>query len=127
MEGRSSHIVAFCGLLCDMCPIYLATREEDKEAQLRMRTDIARICREQYGLEYQLVEITDCDGCGVEGGRLFSGCRKCTIRSCAMDKGLKTCAECPDYPCAQLLSFFEGEPDARERLDEIWRLRRRNF
>ncbi len=84
-----------------------------------MRAEIARLCREQYGLEYRLEDITDCDGCRKAGGRLFSGCRNCRIRKCAGEKGVPTCAHCRNYACAELEAFCATEPGARRRLDEI--------
>ena len=111
--------IAYCGLTCQACPIYLATRQENKEEQLRMRTEIVRLCKELYGMPYELQDITDCDGCRTEGGRLFSGCTTCVIRNCARKKGLENCAYCPDYACKELRAFFGKDPGAKTRLDQI--------
>jgi hypothetical protein len=116
-----SEMMAYCGLVCQTCPIYLATRVENKEEQARMRVDIARLCREQYGMKYEPEDITDCDGCRTEGGRLFSGCKTCLIRKCASQKGLEDCAHCADYVCANLEALFATDPAARTRLDEVRR------
>jgi hypothetical protein len=112
-------VVAYCGLTCQHCPIYLATREKDKEKREKMKVDIARICKEQYGMELSPEDITDCDGCKTAGGRLFSGCMKCEIRKCARQKGLENCAHCSEYPCEQLNKFFATDPSAKTRLDII--------
>ena len=48
---------------CQTCPIYLATRQENFEEKTRIRIEIVRLCKELYGTEYQLEDITDCDGC----------------------------------------------------------------
>ena len=48
---------AYCGLVCETCPIYLATREPDAIARNRMRAGIARICREHYGWELTAAEV----------------------------------------------------------------------
>ncbi len=111
--------VAFCGLTCEACPIHLATREENKEEQARMRAEIVQLSREQYGLTFSLAEITDCDGCREEAKRLFSACVNCPIRKCAREKGLENCAYCADYTCAHLEQFLKSEPACRERLDTI--------
>ena len=112
-----AEIIAYCGLSCDTCPIYLTTREENEEKRDKMRAEIAREIKEHYGIEYRPQDINDCDGCRTEGGRLFSGCKTCLIRSCARDKGLENCACCSEYACEQLLKFFAMEPEAKERLD----------
>lgn len=83
-------IIAYCGLLCDTCPIYVATRTPDKEEQARMRARVAQILFEHYAMRCAPGDTTDCDGCSVEEGRLFSACQNCAIRSCARSKGRKT-------------------------------------
>ena len=110
-------MMAYCGLLCQTCPIYLATREEDAEKQAKMRTEIAQLCKQQYGMDYGPGDITDCDGC-FGGGRLFSACRDCPIRDCAKRKGLENCGHCSEYACDRLEAFFATEAAARTRLDE---------
>jgi hypothetical protein len=114
-----SEILSYCGLVCTTCPIYLATREVNKEEQIRKRTEIARICKEEYGMEYELSDITDCDGCHLEGGRLFSGCNDCAIRECAKQKRNENCAYCSEYICKKLESFFIKDPSGKTRLDEV--------
>ena len=114
-----SEVIAYCGLVCQTCPIYLATREEDEEQQKRMRSEIAQLCREQYGMVYEPEDIGDCDGCPTEGGRLFFACADCAIRKCAREKALESCARCDGYVCERLEAFFATEPVARTRLDEI--------
>ncbi len=116
--------LAYCGLICNDCPIHAATLETDKKRQLEMRVNIARLCRERYGMNYQTEDITDCDGCNAGGGRLFSGCGNCEIRKCALEKKVESCAYCNDYICAKLDSLLVQEPGSRARLDELKKLRR---
>ena len=84
-----------------------------------MRNEIARACREQYGMEVALQDITDCDGCRSRTGRLFSGCAHCEIRKCAMERQLTSCAFCFDYACELLQKHFETDPGARDRLEAM--------
>lgn len=111
--------VAYCGIVCGTCPIYVATKQENREAQQRMRAEIVRLCQEHYGMQYQLEDITDCDGCRTEGGRLFPPSTACQIRTCAKQRGIENCAHCPDYACEQLEKTFATDPAARTRLDEL--------
>jgi len=113
-----SDMVAYCGLVCQTCPIYLATRNDDKEAQAGARAEIARLCNEHYGTTYRPEDITDCEGCRTESGRLFAPCRDCLIRRCARGKGVQTCADCGEYACERLEAFFATEPAAKTRLDQ---------
>ncbi len=114
-----SGTMAYCGLVCQTCPIYVATREENREEQARMRAEIAQLCNEQYGMKYEPEDITDCDGCRTEGGRLFSACKNCPIRNCAKQKGLENCAHCNEYVCERLEAFFATESAAKARLDGV--------
>jgi len=112
-------MIAYCGLTCHGCSIYLATREQNPKKKREMRADIARICNEKYGTQYKLEDISDCDGCQTEAGRLFLGCETCQIRKCAREKHIDNCARCDQYACEELEKFFNTEPHARKRLDEI--------
>jgi hypothetical protein len=114
-----NELLSYCGLVCSTCPIYLATRELDKDEQTKKRAEIARSCREQYGMNYEASDIDDCDGCSVEGGRLFSGCHHCEIRTCARENALENCAMCSEYSCQKLESFFLHDPAAKIRLDKV--------
>ena len=110
--------LAYCGLICQTCQIYLATREPDKEKKYKMRADIAREITKHYGGETKSEDVGDCDGCKTEGGRLFSN-NDCPMRTCAIEKGIDNCAYCDDYTCEALEKLFTTDPGARERLDKI--------
>jgi hypothetical protein len=116
---KMDEMLAYCGLICKGCPIYWATREKNKEKKEMMRAEIARIIKEQYGVDYKPGDITDCDGCKADNRRLFSGSKKCPIRKCARKKGLKNCAYCSDYACDKLKEFFRSDPSTKARLDVI--------
>ena len=68
-------IVGKCGLFCEIC--------------------------------LDLTEAKECRGCGC----MCSECaaeyhhQECKIYQCATEKGFKTCGECPDMPCTQLIQF----------------------
>ena len=114
-----TEMVAYCGLPCQTCPIYLATRQENIEEQAIMRVEIVRLCKEQYGMDYELEDISDCDGCQTDGERLFSSCKNCLIRKCSRERMLKNCAYCAEYACGKLEAFFREDPIAKTRLDAI--------
>jgi hypothetical protein len=110
--------LAYCGLICQTCQIYLATREPDEEKQYKMRADIAKEIAKHYGNECKPEDVGDCDGCKTEGGRLFCN-NDCRIRICAVEKGIANCACCQDCPCEALEKLFTTDPGARERVDKI--------
>ena len=109
---------------CSGCPIHLATGVEDRKKQTRMREDIARQIEQLYGMKCRPEDITDCDGCRTDGGRLFAACAKCGIRKCARGKSMENCAHCGEYVCDKLQEFFDHggkllHMDAKARLDAI--------
>jgi len=114
-----SALVAYCGLDCGGCPIFLATRENDEERKRRMQADIAGVCREKYGMDIQAKDVGDCDGCRGNSGRVFAPCSTCAVRSCARAREYETCAACPEFVCAKLQHILADEPAARTRLEAI--------
>jgi len=112
-------MIAYCGLLCDTCPIHLASLEQDESKQAAMRIEIAAICNEKYGMNMSPADVNDCDGCRADTGRIFSGCLTCEIKKCAKQKSLENCAVCIGYPCEILERFFHEDPDAKGRLEAI--------
>jgi len=95
--------------------------EKNKEVQAKMRTEIVQLCKEQYGMNYESEDITDCDGCRTEGEKLFSASKSCPIRKCAREKEIENCAYCTEYACGKIEAFFKTDPTAKKRLDEIRR------
>ena len=112
-------IISYCGLNCQGCPIYFMTRETDEIKKEKMVFDIISVCKEKYGIEYSAADITDCDGCKSETGRIFKACANCKIRNCAIDKGIENCAYCEDYACDNLMELFKTDSSAKYRLDLI--------
>ena len=119
MGRKMDEIIGYCGLNCCTCPIYVATREKHNEKRRRMRAEIAEQIKKHYGVEYKPEDITDCDGCGSEGDRLFAGSKNCQIRKCARPKRIENCAHCDEYSCEKLEELFATDIDAKKRLDEI--------
>jgi hypothetical protein len=115
--------IAYCGLDCHGCPIHLATLEEDLSVKKKMRNEIA----EQLAIIYKTTPkpeiISDCDGCKINNGRLFTGCSDCEIRKCAIQFNLENCAYCHDYACEKLKRHFVIDPGAEERLEKIRKIR----
>lgn len=105
-----------CGLVCEGCPVYWATRETDPRRKQRIREACVRTLEEQFDVEKNIAEITDCDGCGTDG-RLFSGAGDCAVRKCCRQRSLKTCAHCDDYPCESLIPLLKENPSQKSRLD----------
>jgi len=50
-ENQIKELLSTCGPVWTTCPNYLATSDANKEEQVRKRMEIARICKEQYGMK----------------------------------------------------------------------------
>ena len=107
--------IAYCGLNCKECPANIAKQTDDQE--LREKTAKAW---SGPGFTVEANQV-NCDGCHSEG-ELFFHCHQCGVRSCAIEKGVNTCAECSEYPCADKLEALWkmlGNPSAKTNLDSL--------
>ncbi|NCB08939.1 MAG: DUF3795 domain-containing protein [Bacteroidia bacterium] len=112
-------VPAYCGLVCETCLVYLATREPDETRQTEMKKSIAEQCASHYQIFLKPEEITGCDGCRTHSGRLFPGCDRCKIRACAIRSGFENCAFCPGFTCTLLENHFIMDRDSKIRLEKI--------
>jgi hypothetical protein len=93
--------------------------EIDQEKRDSIRASVAALCRDKYGMEISVEDVTDCDGCRSEGRRLFSGCAQSKIRSCIEGRGLASCAYCESYGCDLLQTQWKLDPEAKLRLNQL--------
>jgi hypothetical protein len=107
-------MIAFCGIPCDECGTFQATRNNDDQK----RVEVARLWSEKFKADIKPEDI-NCDGCHSEGGNLFSHCTVCEIRSCGREKNIPNCAHCDEYVCEKLQNFFQMAPDTKGLLDQI--------
>ena len=107
-------MVAFCGLACNECGAFLATRNDDDDK----RAEVAELWSRLFKADIKQGDI-NCDGCLSKGGRLFSHCKVCEIRKCGDEKGVANCAYCDEYACDKLDWVFQAAPESKKRLDEI--------
>jgi hypothetical protein len=107
-------MVSFCGLLCNECGAFIATKNNDNEK----RAEVAQLWSKQHNMEFKPEDI-NCDSCLSDGERLFSHCKVCEIRKCGRQKGVVNCGYCDEYACEKLAQLFQMVPDAKKRLDQI--------
>lgn len=102
--------LGFCGDNCSVCPRYVATQSGDVE-QLRK----VAVLWYRVGLRDEVVppEELTCHGCSTE-----NLCAYEDVRECAIEKGVKNCGECEDYPCEKVLKVFKWTESFVERCKE---------
>lgn len=73
----------YCGLFCGACDVLMAykTGNEDKIAP------------------YLNIEPSQIKCHGCKSDTVFINCQKCNIRNCAINRNIKHCIDCDDYPC----------------------------
>ena len=112
-DGMISEMTAYCGLQCNECKAFKATRAKDIE----WKKQIAKHWSDQSETKFKPGDV-DCHGCKSD---VISGfCRKlCVIRPCAEQKRVKTCAHCDVYPCEKLKEYLSTDPVATNNLDAV--------
>ena len=121
-KSLQKRIIAVCGNDCSACPRYVAHPFEKTEEELHHTADLWM----RIGYRNRVVTIHEisCSGCKPE-----NWCRYHVV-SCCEERGIKTCAECTEYPCENIKECFEVtrsfEPKCREACteDEYERLKK---
>ena len=54
-----------------------------------------------------------CTGCKGPVETMAAHCQKCEIRPCAEKKGVKSCAECDEFPCEKVKAFHAKKMGAK--------------
>ena len=107
-------MIAYCGLDCERCEAFIATRENDDAMRVKVAADWAA----RYHAPIKPEHI-NCTGCLAAGVKTYYCDQLCEIRKCARGRSLGTCAECTDFPCAKLEPIHQGAPQARQNLDAL--------
>ena len=119
VDKMISEMIAYCGLDSGECKAFKATQTRDNEWKRR----IAQHWSGQGNAKFKPEDV-DCHGCKSD---LISGfCQKlCQIRPCAIEKKVKTCAHCDDYPGEKLKEYLATDPVATINLEKIRKTLRR--
>lgn len=106
-------IIAYCGLICSECPVYIATQTGNEELKEQLARD--------YSTDTCKFEKNDmtCTGCHSINGVNEKMCVDCPMRKCGMEKKVSHCAQCNDYPCQYIEDYVPIESDNRKALEEL--------
>jgi len=104
--------IAYCGLDCETCEARLATIHNDDE----QRKKVAKLWSELNGVEIT-PEMINCVGCRIDGVKTPYCDSLCTIRQCALGRGVETCGDCGEAEsCEKLGAITENNVEAFENL-----------
>ena len=106
-------LIAICGLDCEKCDAYIATKNNDQA----LREKTAKLWAELNNAPI-LPEQINCEGCRMDGAKTIFCSSLCEIRKCAVAKGFKTCGECPEKDiCPKVGAIWQNNPQAKKNLD----------
>ncbi|MDP4091172.1 MAG: DUF3795 domain-containing protein [Bacillota bacterium] len=109
--------IAYCGLLCNECPIYIATQNNDVQAKEKLAVECSN-----ENFTFTAEDMT-CQGCFWDKNDSTKMCGDCEIRKCAKDKGAHNCGHCCEYPCEIVERRVPEDSQNRVRLDTIYNSR----
>lgn len=93
-------MIGYCGYNCGVC----AAQSDDSA----LRQKLVDGWRKYFGHEMYTAENVKCGGCRGEGDVAD---KNCEARPCARERGVESCADCAEFPCARvrkLLASREG-------------------
>ncbi len=107
--------LGYCGYACkEKCKVYSATKNNDYETKIKM----AKSMSEKYNQDFKPEDV-HCDGCKSERPSYFAS-NRCTVRECAQEKQLVTCAYCKDFSNCDK-DLWTMWPEVKELIEEMRR------
>jgi len=104
--------VSYCGLNCEECEAFVATKNNDGE----LKKKVAKKWSHLYGIEVAPEDIS-CAGCKSSGKKGKYCESMCKIRKCCQQKEIETCAQCEVFACKDLQEIFDYSLDAKKNLE----------
>jgi len=108
-------MIGCCGLNCETCDARIATMTNDDA----LREKTAALWSKLNGVPIT-EDMLSCTGCRIDGAKTPFCDQLCAIRSCAREKAMATCADCPQMDvCGTLHRVTDGSPAAMENLKKL--------
>ena len=105
--------IAYCGLLCNQCPVFTATKGNNDSLKEKLANDYSN-----ENMKFSTEDMT-CFGCKELSTKESKMCGVCTIRNCADQKKVENCGYCSAYPCSEINTYVGEGTENRIRLDSI--------
>ena len=107
-------MIAYCGLDCEQCEAFIATRNNDDALRVKVAEKWARLANAPIKPEH-----INCTGCQSSGVKTYYCDQLCEIKKCAVIKSVATCADCSDFSCSLIEEFLRNAPQARTTLTAL--------
>ena len=105
--------IAYCGLKCKECPIFIATATNDDSMKIKLAKEYST-----EGCTFNKEDMT-CFGCHSEQIKDSKMCGDCKIRNCTNNINIDNCAECSSFPCSLIDTYVPIGSENRETLDRL--------
>ena len=96
-------LIAYCGLDCERCEAYIATKNDDDI----LRNKVAKEWSELNNVDIK-PEMINCDGCRTDGRKTVYCDSLCPIRQCALGKNMETCGSCDEMMTCSKVKIVIG-------------------
>lgn len=103
---------SYCGIYCGACSVFIHGQTGGVDGFVACLGSVPK-------------EEIACKGC--KSGSVYPGCRICSLRECAVKKGLAHCIECVDYPCKMYKRWQSAAnivPHSREAISSLETIKR---
>ena len=97
--------LAMCGCRCYLCKAYTPNVQKSDQ-----RKELAIMWHKYYGLDPAVMD--SCDGC-----RNHPSDEDCPVRKCVLEKGLRHCGDCGDFPCGVFYKRCGSFPEKKKKFD----------
>lgn len=107
-----NELVAYCGINCATCPLYIATKCNDYLMKQELSIKWGQLYKRSF-------DITDMECYGCKSEKRFFLSDKCDISSCNISKAISTCTECSSHPCDRIKKFYEWQANNDTKVEKI--------
>ena len=104
--------IAYCGLDCEKCDAYIATKNNDNA----LRQKVAKLWSELNGVSIT-PDMINCEGCRADGVKTPFCESLCRIRQCGLEKKYNTCGDCAQLEnCEKVGMIIKNNAEALNNL-----------
>lgn len=105
-------LIAYCGINCATCPLYIATKSDN----CLMKQELATKWGQLYNRSFDIKDM-ECYGC--KSKKRFVLSKGCDISICNISKGITTCTECSSHPCERINKFYEWQKNNDTKVEKV--------
>ena len=107
--------IAYCGLNCEYCEAYIATKNNDDELRKKVAEEWSKLNNVEI-----TPEMINCEGCRRNGVKTPFCDSLCPIRQCALKKKYETCGDCQELEnCEKAAMVIKNNLEAYKNLKSM--------